>query len=96
MNKHQNCECKLSFLSIKNSNIFESDFNNLSGQNGVIKFKQSQMKGGIAVIYAPNGTGKSSFAKLLETETSSEKNSFTALEENGNKIIPETKAFHII
>lgn len=96
MNKHQNCECKLSFLSIKNSNIFESDFNNLSGQNGVIKFKQSQMKGGIAVIYAPNGTGKSSFAKLLETETSSEKNSFTALDENGNKIIPETKAFHII
>ena len=53
---------KIIFSSIKNNNIFETDFEHLSSQNGTIEFKHMQGSGGIAVIYAPNGTGKTSLA----------------------------------
>lgn len=41
-------------------------------KEGTIEFKRMQTAGGIAVIYAPNGTGKTSFANLLSTEVSNE------------------------
>ena len=53
---------KLEFNSIKNQSIFQPEFQSFSvnGYN-VIEFKkQPQAAGGIAVVYAPNGTGKSS------------------------------------
>ena len=40
-----------------------------------------QTAGGIAVIYAPNGTGKTSFANLLSTEVSNENIFFDAVDE---------------
>ena len=45
---------KIIFSSIKNNDIFETDFAHLSSQNGTIEFKHMQGSGGIAVIYAPN------------------------------------------
>lgn len=87
---------KIVFSSIKNSDIFENDFEHLSVQNGTVEFKHMQGAGGIAVIYAPNGTGKTSLANLLDIEASTEKSSFAASDEQGNIITPETKAFHVI
>ena len=65
-------------------------------QNGAIEFKHMQGSGGIAVVYAPNGTGKTSLANLLDMEASAENISFVATDEQGNTIAPETKAFHVI
>ena len=87
---------KIIFSSLKNSGIFEDDFMHLSEQNGSIEFKRMQTPGGIAVVYAPNGTGKTSFANLLSMEVSEEKCSFNATDEHGNVITPETKSFHVI
>lgn len=87
---------KIIFSSIKNNDIFETDFAHLSSQNGTIEFKHMQGSGGIAVIYAPNGTGKTSLANLLDVEVSTEKNSFVASDDQGNTITPETMAFHVI
>lgn len=56
---------KIIFSAIKNSGIFEDDFMHLPEERGTIEFKRMQTAGGIAVIYAPNGTGKTSFANLL-------------------------------
>lgn len=87
---------KIVFSSIKNSDIFENDFMHLSEQNGTIEFKHMQGAGGIAVVYAPNGTGKTSLSNLLDMELSTDNNSFAAKDEQGNTITPETKTFHII
>ena len=87
---------KLFFSSLKNSCIFEDDFAHLSEQNGTIEFKRMQTSGGIAVVYAPNGTGKTSFANLLSMEVSQENSYFNATDEYGNVITPETKSFHVI
>lgn len=84
---------KIIFSSIKNNDIFETDFAHLSSQNGTIEFKHMQGSGGIAVIYAPNGTGKTSLANLLDVEVSTEKNSFVASDDQGNTITPETMAY---
>lgn len=87
---------KIQFSSIKSGEIFCEDFRNLSEVNGEIEFKRMQASGGIAVVYAPNGTGKSSMANLLDVEESDEDKSFDAKDENGNTIMPETRAFHVI
>lgn len=87
---------KIIFSSLKNSCIFEDDFTHLSEQNGTIEFKRMQTAGGIAVVYAPNGTGKTSFANLLSMEISQENCFFNATDEHGNVITPETKSFHVI
>lgn len=63
---------KIIFSAIKNAGIFEDDFMHLPEGKGTIEFKRMQTAGGIAVIYAPNGTGKTSFANLLSTEVSNE------------------------
>lgn len=89
---------KLEFNSIKNQSIFQPEFQSFSvnGYN-VIEFKkQPQAAGGIAVVYAPNGTGKSSLTAVLGNEKTREDLSFEAIY-NGNQVIqPETKAFHTI
>ena len=87
---------KIVFSSIRNNGIFESDFSHLLAQNGTIEFKRMQGSGGIAVVYAPNGTGKTSLANLLDMDASAENISFVATDEQGNTITPETKAFHVI
>lgn len=87
---------RLEFTSIKNDTIFETEFQKLSSVNGIIEFKRMHNSGGIAVIYAPNGTGKSSLAKVLEAEISNDNLSFSAVDDSGNEIKPESKAFHII
>lgn len=87
---------KLVFTSIKNNEIFEPDFLSLPDSRGTINFKHMQGTGGVAVVYAPNGTGKSSLATLFQTEVSSGKMAFSATDENGNSVIPETGAFHVI
>ena len=87
---------KLVFTSIKNNEIFEPDFLNLPEAKGTISFKHMQGAGGVAVVYAPNGTGKSSLATLLQTEVSSDRMDFIATDENGNSVVPETGAFHVI
>lgn len=89
---------KLEFNSIKNQSIFQPEFQSFSvnGYN-VIEFKkQPQAAGGIAVVYAPNGTGKSSLTAVLGNEKTREDLSFEAIY-NGNQVVqPETKAFHTI
>ena len=71
---------KINFSAIKNSDIFEDDFMHLPEERGTIEFKRMQNTGGIAVIYAPNGTGKTSFANLLSTKVSSENIFFDAVD----------------
>ena len=87
---------KIIFSAIKNSGIFEDDFMHLSEEKVTIEFKRMQTAGGIAVIYAPNGTGKTSFANLLSTEVSNENIFFDAVDERGNRIAPESGVFHVI
>lgn len=87
---------KLIFSSIKNGTIFENDFQNLEDNYGTIEFKRMHTTGGLAVIYAPNGTGKSSFSKVLSSERSTANISYSAVDDNGNQITPESRVFHII
>ncbi len=87
---------KLVFKSIKNESIFTDDFKSLTPANGTVEFKHLHTAGGMAVVYAPNGTGKSSLTRVLEAEKGSKDLSFLAEDEKGNMIAPETKSFHII
>lgn len=87
---------KLQFSTIKNGNIFEDDFLHLDDQNGTISFKHMHSKGGIAVVYAPNGTGKTSFVSNLKAKASTDKLSFSAMDDKGNTIVPEDDSFQII
>ena len=89
---------KLKFNSIRNQSIFQPEFQSFSANvYNVIEFKkQPQASGGIAVIYAPNGTGKSSLTAVLGNEQIREDLSFEAIYNENQVIQPETKAFHII
>ena len=87
---------KLIFKSIKNESIFGSDFENLSESQGTVEFKHMHTPGGLAVVYAPNGTGKSSFTRVVSSEKSTANISFLAEDETGNSITPENGAFHTI
>ena len=87
---------KLIFSKIKNDSIFEEDFLKLDDSNGTIEFKHFSSPGGIAVVYAPNGTGKTSFTNILEEKASSDDKYFKAIDEEGNEITPETDSFQII
>ncbi|MBQ8946634.1 MAG: hypothetical protein IJ058_07465 [Lachnospiraceae bacterium] len=88
---------ELQFSLIRNDLIFKDTFDELDEENGEIVFKhQNNGKGGIAVIYAPNGVGKSSFAKVLESNEASESIDFRAIDEKGKEYTPESSAFHVI
>lgn len=87
---------KLVFKAIKNGSIFTDDFKTLSPDNGTVEFKHMHTAGGMAVVYAPNGTGKSSFAKVLEAEKDGKNLNFSAIDEKGNEITPKTQSFQII
>ncbi len=90
-------DMKIFFSRIHNGDIFDPSFDELSEDNGTIEFKmQSHANGGIAVVYAPNGTGKSSLAKVLGIQSSSDDCGFIAKDAGGNEILPESLAFHII
>ena len=89
---------KLKFTSIKNESIFQPEFQDFStnGYN-VIEFKkQSRATGGIAVVYAPNGTGKSSLTAVLGNEQEREDLFFEAIYNDNHTVRPETKSFHAI
>lgn len=78
----------LEFYKIKRENIFANDFNNFI-KNNKIAFSEN----GIAVIYAPNGVGKTSLSKVLDCQKGSE---FDA--KFGTIIVNEKKndLFHVI
>ena len=89
---------KLKFNSIRNQSIFQPEFQSFSANGyNVIEFKkQPRASGGIAVVYAPNGTGKSSLTAVLGNEQIREDLSFEAIYNENQVIQPETKAFHTI
>lgn len=87
---------KLVFSTIKNGTIFNDEFQRLTPSNGTIEFKHKQGAGGLTVIYAPNGTRKSSLASTLKTNVDSDLLGFSATDETGVTITPETRAFHIV
>jgi len=85
------------FSKIRNGGIFEDEFNDLiTHGNAEIEFKmQSQSSGGIAVLYAPNGTGKTSLSEVLASENYSEDKHFIG-EYNGTSIQCSNNMFHVI
>ncbi len=87
---------ELRFQQIQNYDIFCQEFKCLNENNGTIDFKKNGNSGGIAVVYAPNGTGKSSFAKILQLDKKTKQCNFLAFDERGNTITPETNAFYVI
>ncbi len=87
---------KLAFRKIHRESIFDVDFDSLAEDNGTIEFKGNNMSGGIAVIYAPNGTGKTSFAEVLKSPESTDSIDFQAIDDFGTVISPSSKAFHVV
>lgn len=87
----------LEFTQIKYESIFEPEYNNLSEtENDKIEFKmQPQASGGVAVIYAPNGTGKTSLCEVLACEEPTADKMFT-VQYNGTQITGTDKKFHLI
>lgn len=87
---------KLTFRKIHRESIFNTDFDNLTEDSGTIEFKKKNTSGGIAVVYAPNGTGKSSFTEVLKCEESTATVDFLATDDSGADIAPSSKVFHIV
>ena len=89
---------RLEFKFLKNISIFHEGFEDLpSTGREIIEFKkQPQVSGGIAVLYGPNGTGKSAFTHAVGSEVVSDEVSFEARYNNEEWFGPEDKKFHII
>ena len=85
---------KLVFSSIKKGAIFEPEFQTLTPVNGTVEFKHLNTAGGIAVVYAPNGTGKSSLAGVLGIDNPAEDLFFSATNDSEEAVVPGS--FHII
>lgn len=87
----------LKFEKIVNGNIFQNDFVDMSSNaNATIEFKESKnCSGGIAVIYGPNGTGKTSFAKVLECKKPDDDKMFIASYDGQNFGVEDQK-FYVI
>lgn len=77
---------QLVFNHIKNKNIFSSDYEKFIANNKIDFSKE-----GIAVIYGPNGTGKTSLVKAL----SSEKGTSIKYEYDGNEYADGSQFFVI-
>lgn len=58
---------KIEFNKLVNQNIFSSDFTDFC-ENNVLEFSNE----GVCVVYAPNGTGKTSLIKTLNKNTNTE------------------------
>lgn len=78
----------LKINSINHDNILHDDFNSLTSNNE-IEFSRQK----IAVIYGPNGTGKTTITKALTCEG---KNSFYNVEYNSVNYKNDKSFFHII
>ena len=78
---------KITFSKIENKNIFTSDFSPFV-LNNEICFSHT----GIAVLYGPNGTGKSSLAKVL----SGERGTTLSCEYDGNIYSEASRLFYVI
>lgn len=79
---------KLVFRKIRKESIFCESLENFS-KNNEIEFSSN----GIAVVYGPNGTGKTSLARVLNCE---EKCSFSVEFDNQEYTEQNTELFHII
>ena len=80
---------KLIFNKIKYENVFVEEFNNLS-RNNVIEFNKN-----IAVLYGPNGTGKTSLSKVLKSENNSEDICYD-IKFKGMESVKKEEIFHVI
>ena len=78
---------KITFSKIENNGIFTNDFSPFVSNNEII-FSHT----GIAVLYGPNGTGKSSFAKVMKGE----KGTSFSCEYNGVTYTDASQLFHVI
>lgn len=88
-------EKTLIFKSLKYNDILEPEFSSFeeNGRN-TLDFKMLQ-SGGMVVVYAPNGTGKTTLSNLLGSEKTTRNIDFEASFE-GRTIRPENQEFHII
>lgn len=83
---------KLIFDKIQKDNIFCDDFLNFT-KNNEIEFKDCA-NNSIAVIYGPNGTGKTSLAKLLASDESDDTSKFSIrFQEN---VLTDSSSFFVI
>lgn len=89
---------KLEFKFLKNNSIFHEGFEDLipTGRQTIEFKKQPQAAGGIAVLYAPNGTGKSTFTRTVGAEDSTDDVTFEARFNNTAWFGPADRKFHII
>ena len=78
----------LVFKKITNGTVFTKDFNPLVCNNQI----EFSRKEGIAVVYGPNGTGKTSLIKVL----SDEKNTKLEFEFEGNSYTTGSDVFHVV
>lgn len=79
---------ELSFKKIEDDDVFTRDFSPLTRYNK-IEFPHNEE---IAVVYGPNGTGKTSLTKVL----SDSKNTKLEFEFNGNTYTSGLSIFHIV
>lgn len=78
----------ITFTSIKNNNIFESEYASFT-KNNTISFPPKRK---IAVLYGPNGAGKTSLVKVLQKDEGTS----VAFEYEGVSYTDPTLMFHII
>lgn len=84
------------FEHIVNGNVFKNGFENLKvNGNNCIEFRSSGVGGSFAVVYAPNGTGKTMLCNTLSNTKPSKDVYFDGIF-NGKFINCETESFHII
>lgn len=85
--EEQNMPATLTFQKIVNGTIFQGQFNEMM-TNNTISFDRP-----VAVVYAPNGTGKTSFAKVLSGK---DKGTAVAFTYDGQPYTKPDGVFHII
>ena len=85
------------FKKIRNQNIFREKFQDFKNKDNKIKFGDNDKNDvNIAVIYAPNGTGKTSLAKVLGTKQKDKNIEFEAKFKKNTYTTENNTIFHII